>query len=224
MDLTRFRAALVDMDGTLYDSMPSHARAWHRMISELGMDCTVEEFFLYEGMTGAATIDMLLRRGFGRAAREGEAAELYARKSQYFSQMPRVPVIEGAREVLEELRSRGLATVLVTGSSQPTTLARLDSDYPGFFPAGRRVTARDVTRGKPHPEPFLRAALMAGVDPGECLVLENAPLGVESGHRAGCHVIGVTTGPVPAGALLEAGADQVFPSMRHLLEELRKGL
>lgn len=221
MDLSRYRAALVDMDGTLYDSMPSHARAWRRMASELGIECTEEEFFLYEGMTGAATIDLLLRRAFGRAAREGEAAELYARKARYFSQMPPVPVIDGAREVVAELRRRGLETVLVTGSSQPTTLARLDRDYPGFFPEGRRVTARDVARGKPHPEPFLKAARLAGAEPRECLVLENAPLGVEAGHRAGCLVLAVATGPVPTQTLRDAGADRVFASMRDALEEIR---
>ena len=63
---SRLHAALIDMDGVLYDSMPWHARAWHRIMTEAGVECTVDEFFLYEGMTGPATIDLLFRRAFGR--------------------------------------------------------------------------------------------------------------------------------------------------------------
>lgn len=70
------KAALIDMDGTLLDSMPSHARAWRRMVSELGIDCGLEEFFGYEGMTGAATIDLIFRRELGRPATEQEKTEL----------------------------------------------------------------------------------------------------------------------------------------------------
>ena len=83
---SRLHAALIDMDGVLYDSMPWHARAWHRMMTETGVDCTVDEFFLYEGMTGPATIDLLFRRAFGRNAEPDEARELYARKGRYFKE------------------------------------------------------------------------------------------------------------------------------------------
>lgn len=48
------RAALIDMDGTLYDSMPRHARAWMRMVGEIGIKATTEEFFMYEGRTGCS--------------------------------------------------------------------------------------------------------------------------------------------------------------------------
>ena len=53
------KAALIDMDGTLYDSMPNHTAAWYRMMSEQGIECQRDEFYLYEGATGAATINKL---------------------------------------------------------------------------------------------------------------------------------------------------------------------
>ena len=64
------RAALIDMDGTLYDSMPSHARAWQQMMAELGVDLPRDDFFRYEGRTGASTIDIIFRKSLGRPATE----------------------------------------------------------------------------------------------------------------------------------------------------------
>lgn len=220
MNYERFRAALVDMDGTLYDSMPSHARAWHRMVGEMGIDSTVDEFFLYEGMTGRATIDLLFRRAYGHGCTADEAKELYAKKTQYFRELPPVNPMPGARKLMGILRNRGIPTVLVTGSGQSSLIGRLDQDYPNIFPADRRVTAHDVTHGKPHPEPFVRAAEIAGVPPRECLVVENAPLGVESAHKAGCYTVAVNTGPIAAEKLWEAGADQVFDDMEQACQWL----
>lgn len=216
--IPRVKAALVDMDGTLLDSMPSHARAWQRMTSELGMPTTVDEFFLYEGMTGAETIDMLMRRHFGRGATPAERVELYRRKTSYFNEMPRVAVMPGALQVLEALRARGVCCVLVTGSGQGSTLGRIDREFPAIFLPGMRVTSADVARCKPHPEPYIKAMQLARVAPHEAIVIENAPLGVEAGHASGAFTIGVTTGPVPAQALSIAGADRVAPSMTHLAQ------
>lgn len=207
------RAALIDMDGTLYDSMGNHAAAWHRMMTELGVATTRDEFFLYEGMTGAATINLLFRRAFNRDATAGEVAELYHRKTVYFTELPAVNPMPGATEMLDFLTAAGVRRVLVTGSGQSSLIGRLAEDFPGAFLRGDMVTARDVTRGKPHPEPYLKGMSLAGVEPWESIVLENAPLGVEAGAASGAFTIGVTTGPVPREALAEAGADLVFPSM-----------
>ncbi|MDE6629545.1 MAG: HAD hydrolase-like protein [Muribaculaceae bacterium] len=208
-----FRAALIDMDGTLLDSMKGHTAAWHRMVSELGIPCTREEFYLYEGMTGAATINLLFQRAYGREASDSEVKELYALKTRYFNEFPKVPVIEGARLMVDTLRSRGITRVLVTGSGQASNLVRLDEDFPGGFPARLRVTARDVVRGKPYPEPYLKAMELARVRPFESLAVENAPLGVKSAVAAGAFTVAVTTGPIPEEEMRSAGADLVLPSM-----------
>lgn len=57
-------AALIDMDGTLYDSMPRHADAWYRLMTEEGVPCEHDEFFMYEGRTGRDTIRLLFKRAF----------------------------------------------------------------------------------------------------------------------------------------------------------------
>lgn len=220
--LERFlpKAALIDMDGTLIDSMKSHTASWKRLADRLGLVATRDEFYLYEGMTGRATIKLLYRRAKGYEPSDKECDELYAIKAGYFNEMPRVPVIPGAERMLNSFMERGIARVLVTGSKQLSSLDRLDSDFPGAFPHDMRITAMDVSRGKPHPEPYLKGMTLAGVKPWEAIVVENAPLGVESGHASGAFTLAAATGPVPLEALREAGADLVFPSMEALADAL----
>lgn len=207
------RAALIDMDGTLYDSMPNHARAWQRTLHEIGIDVPYDELFLYEGMRGAETIDMLVRRHLHRIPSEAELVDTYALKAKYFAQMPPVEPIAGAQQLIREFECRGIVTVLVTGSGQASLLSRLDDDFPGAFPAERRVTSASVTHGKPAPDPFLYGLELAGCTACEAFAIDNAPLGTRSAAAAGVLTIGVTTGPIKQSVLADNGADIVYNSM-----------
>ena len=218
--VTGIRAALIDMDGTLYDSMPLHSRAWERLAREEGLTVAPGEFFMHEGRTGAATINLLMRRERNRDATDNELHDLYQRKTEYFRELPQPPVMPGAAQMLDVLRRAGITRVLVTGSGQNSLIDRLDTDFPGAFLSGMRVTSRDVVQGKPHPEPFLKGMAIAKAEPGQTIVIENAPLGVEAGHRSGAFTIAVNSGPIPVSALEEAGADIVFPSMTDLAMSL----
>lgn len=214
------RAALIDMDGTLYDSMKNHTASWYRLMTEAGIPCTREEFYLYEGRTGASTINHLFNRELHRDATDREKEELYHKKTAYFTELPPVEPMPGAADMLNTLRDAGLTRVLVTGSGQNSLLSRIDTDYPGIFAPDMRITARNVTHGKPHPEPFIRAMQLARVSPSQAIVIENAPLGIEAGDRAGAFTIGVTTGPIPVEEMECAGAAIVFPSMPAFAEAL----
>lgn len=220
--LGRLRAALIDMDGVLYDSMPGHTLAWQRLMKQQGVDCTREEFYLYEGMTGPATIDMLFRRAFGRGCGAEEAAELYAIKTRYFRELGPAKPMPGASRMLAALERAGLRRVLVTGSGQKSLLDNLDRDYPGAFCTHLRVTAHDVSHGKPDPEPYLLGARKAGVAPERAIVIENAPLGVRAGKAAGCFTVAVTTGPIPREEFEKEGADMIFPSMEAFADFLEE--
>ena len=213
-------AALIDMDGTLYDSMPRHADAWYRLMTEEGVECDHDEFFLYEGRTGRDTIRLLFKRAFGRDVTDEECEAMYRRKTQYFSELPPVGPMPGADRMVSEFLRRGIQTVLVTGSGQRSLIDRLDEDYPGAFPARLQITSRDVVHGKPHPEPYLRAMERVGSTPDSSIAVDNAPMGVLSGAESGAFTIGVTTGPIPENELVDAGADIVYPSMPVLAERL----
>ena len=213
-------AALIDMDGTLYDSMPRHARAWMAMCAENHLQCSEEEIFMSEGMTGAATIDRLFLRCRGRHATEQEKKELYARKSEFFAAQPAAPLMPGALEMVNIFRSHGINTVLVTGSGQLSLLEKVNSDFNGAFPDSMRVTALDVSQGKPHPEPFLMGMSKASVSPWQAIAVENAPLGVQAAAASGAFTIAVVTGPIKKQALADAGADIVFNSMPECKQSL----
>ena len=208
------------MDGTLYNSMPNHAKAWMRLMNEKGLQATEEEFFLYEGMTGAAIIDKMIRRTLGREATEAEKKDFYALKAKYFVEMPPVSLIDGAVDMVADLRRRGIDTILVTGSGQNSLLSRLEVDFPGVFPAEKRVTSASVKRGKPFPDPYLRGLELAGVNACEAIAIDNAPLGVASGRAADIFTVGVVTGPIPAHELYAGGAHVVYHSMRECADFL----
>lgn len=211
--LQRPRAVMFDMDGILFDSMPGHCKAWKQVCDENGIEAEADEFYAYEGRTGASTIDTLIRRQFGRPATEAEIKDLYARKCVIFKSLGEPSVIPGAAKACEAAINGEALCILVTGSGQRSNLARLEREYPGVFPQEQRVTAFDVKRGKPDPEPYLIGMAKGGAEPCCTIGVDNAPLGVESSSRAGAFTIGVRTGPLPKGALLEAGADIEVDSM-----------
>lgn len=212
--------ALIDMDGVLYDSMPYHTLAWQQMMREIGVPTDRDEFYLYEGMTGKATIDLIFMRELGRHASEEEACRLYRRKADIFVSMGQKRPMPHADRMLRTLMDNGVGRVLVTGSAQNSLLDRLDMDYPGAFLPGMRVTAHDVSHGKPDPEPYLRGLEKAGVAADEAIVIENAPLGVRAGKAAGIFTVAVTTGPIPREAFEREGADLIFPSMGDFADAL----
>ena len=207
------QAALIDMDGVLYDSMKHHAASWNRLAGELGWKTEPNEFYLYEGMTGKAVIKKLMMRDCGKTVTDDEAAAIYARKSQYFSAMGEVDPIPDTNRVLDFFVKSGITCVLVTGSGQHTLLDRLDRDYSGVFAPDLRVTALDVHHGKPDPEPYLMGLKKSGKQAENAIVVENAPLGVKAGNAAGCFTVAVTTGPIPEEILYAHGADIVYPDM-----------
>ena len=215
----KITTALVDCDGVLYDSMKFHSRAWEKLMKKNNVKCSRDEFYKYEGMTGAAIIKMLFKRGTGRNLTDEEAWEYYKVKGRYFRELGEPEMMAGAKETLEAAKAIGLKCVLVTGSREPSILERINNDY-GTYLEEERVTAIDVRNGKPSPEPYMKAQQKVGAKASECVVIENAPLGVQSGHAAGSFVIGVTTGPIPEKDLYKAGADIVYKDMNALAEAL----
>jgi HAD superfamily hydrolase (TIGR01509 family) len=212
------KAVLIDMDGVLFDSMPIHARAWTQALNEMGVVFTEKESYLHEGRTGSGTVNIVYQRTYNRDATEEEIQQIYRRKSDLFEASPEAPVMPGARELLEKVKADKILRILVTGSGQKTLLTKLNQFFPGQFTRNRMVTAYDVTIGKPHPEPYLQGLEKAGVLPCNAIVVENAPLGVESAKAAGLFTIAVNTGKLDDHHLLDAGADLLFQGMDSLNE------
>lgn len=213
------KTVMFDMDGVLFDSMKNHASSWNTAMAHFGMDLPYEEAFMHEGRTGASTINIVSQRERGREATEEEVKEIYAYKSMLFNQCPEAIRMPGAYELLLKVKASGLTPMIVTGSGQASLLGRLESNFPSVFREELMVTAFDVKMGKPNPEPYLIGLQKGGnLHPWQSIVVENAPLGVEAAVAAGCFTIAVNTGPLPDNALLDKGANLLFPSMQALCE------
>ncbi|MCC8143859.1 MAG: HAD-IA family hydrolase, partial [Tannerellaceae bacterium] len=210
------KAVLFDMDGVLYDSMQFHARAWHEVASGHSLQCTPADFYLFEGRTGDSTINELFQRTFHRDATPEEKKEIYKQKAALFTQYNDGQAMPGAKEVVEQVAQSGLQTLIVTGSGQKSLIEKINISYPGQFVRSKMVTGYDVKYGKPHPEPYLIGLEKAGVKNNEAIVIENAPLGVQSAIAAQIFTIAVNTGPLENKILLDAGANLLFPDMHTL--------
>lgn len=218
------RAVLFDMDGVLFDSMPAHAKSWAQVCKEFGFDIDETEIFMNEGRTAFTTLNVFTQRQYGRDTTPEEVERVYARKCEVFNTFPEAPKMPGAQALLDQIVADKLTRVVVTGSGQASLLERLTRNYPNVFSLDRIVSSKDVQHGKPHPEPYLmgleRASLNAArpVRPWEAIVVENAPLGVRAGVAAGIFTVAVNTGPLPESALLDEGANLLFPSMEAFAE------
>ncbi len=214
----KLKAVLFDMDGVLFNSMPYHSEAWHQVMKSQGLTLSREEAYMHEGRTGAATINIVFQRELGREATQEEIENIYQEKSVLFNSYAEAERMSGAWELLQKMKKEGLVPMVVTGSGQLSLLERLEQNFPGMFKKELMVTAFDVKFGKPHPEPYLMALKKGGLNADEAVVIENAPLGVEAGHKAGIFTIAVNTGPLDGQVLLDAGADLLFPSMQALCD------
>lgn len=212
------KLVMFDMDGVLFDSMPNHAAAWRRTMADFGCEYPDTVYYENEGRTGSSTIELLL----GRHISEQECRRIYDIKASYFDAMPKARPMPGAFGAVKAVRDRGVPAIVVTGSGQKLLMSRIAEAYEGMFRTEWMVCSADVRHGKPDPEPYLMGLRKAGVAPEDAVVIENAPLGVRSGHDAGCLVVAVNTGPLPDACLLEQGADLLFHSMSELAGEICK--
>lgn len=205
------RAVLWDMDGTLLDSAEYHWLAWRETLAGEGIDLTRERFAETFGQRN----DTILRGYFGAEIAESELKRISEAKEQRYRDLIRargIVLLPGAKRWLTYLHSAGWRQALASSAPQlniETILAALEIDE--YFDA--IVAAEDVERGKPDPEVFLTAAARVGVPAERCIVVEDAPAGIEAARRAGMRTIGVLT----TNATLVA--DLVVPTLDDLAED-----
>jgi sugar-phosphatase len=186
-------ALLFDLDGVLIDSTPAVARVWSKWARARGFD--PEEVVAHaHGRPSIATVREYLPNA------DHEAENRIVERSEIEDLVGVVP-LPGARELLESLPSS--RWTIVTSGTRALAEVRLRA---AGLPAPKEfVTATDVVNGKPHPEPFLKAAKILGVPVSDCVVVEDAPAGIRAGKAAGARVIAFPTTSEPV-QLVEAGA------------------
>ena len=207
------KALLFDLDGTLIDSMPHHQSAWDAWYARRGLAMNSAEFFSATAGRSNAEILADLFPELTPADHDAMADEKEALYREIAA--PALALIGGARVFVEQARADGLRLAVCTAST-PLNMA-LAFERHGIDTWVETVTSpADVSsgpgaaaplRGKPHPDIFLEAARRLGVAPADCLVFEDAPLGVEAARRAGMQAVALTT-TLPAEAF--AGFDNLI--------------
>ena len=185
------RAVIFDIDGTIVDNMHLHAEAFARFAERHGLPpLTQEDRARLDGRRNSEIFPILFKREVPRAewqAYEHEKEGLYRELSK-----GRLLPMKGLRQLIDRLAADRIPMALATSAPQPNvahTLAELGLD--DAFPIV--VRGDEVARGKPAPDVFIEAARRLGVAPNECLVFEDAPMGIEAAQAAGMPVVALTT-------------------------------
>jgi HAD superfamily hydrolase (TIGR01509 family) len=203
------RGVLWDLDGTLIDSAEQHYAAWRDTLAERGREHTREEFARFFGRRN----DVILREMFGDDLGPGEAARIADDKEERYRRLVRSGGLEplpGVMDWLRQLKEQGFRQALATMA--PAANVEVVVEVLGLHSLlDATAAAEDVASGKPAPDIFLEAARRIGVPPARCVVVEDAPAGLEGARRAGMRSVGVLSDHHPR---LEA--DAVVPSLTAL--------
>jgi beta-phosphoglucomutase len=211
-------AVLWDVDGTLVDTAELHFQAWIALAREINKPFTRDDFAGTFGWRNPEIIPKL----FGREYDEQQIAQLGDRKEDLYrtEAAKGVALLPGVQALLEAIALLGGTQAI--GSSAPRR--NLDLILEITRTAHRFaaiVSMEDTRRGKPDPEVFLMGAQKLGIAPDRCIVLEDAPVGIQAAKAGGMRAVGVTfVGHHSAEKLRAAGADLVAPS----LEQVNAGL
>ncbi len=216
--MKEYNTILFDMDGVIVDSMQWHAEAWQRVFSDLNIELPKMEIFIREGMSGLASIIDILKSNNHAVPDDNNLQKLLSKKLSIF-ETGKAEVFPRAFEILKLVKEKKIKTGLVTGSLRRSVNYMLSDDMLSCFDV--IVAVDDITNGKPHPEPYLKAMDRLDSRPDKVLVIENAPFGIISAKKAGADCFAIET-TLDARYLKEA--DRIFKTHEDLLEFLKVNL
>lgn len=180
-------AVLFDMDGTLIDSEPIWFETEAALLAGLGFELGPEHARYVLGQPNEVACKYLLEVSGLPLTWQELSGRIEAAMVPLLSEG--VELLPGAKELLVELADAGVPAALVSASPRSIVDACLGGIGADYF--RHTVSGDEVIRSKPDPEPYLRAARLLGVAPGECVVIEDSPTGTASGVAAGCRVLSV---------------------------------
>jgi beta-phosphoglucomutase len=208
--IREMRAAIFDLDGVIVDTAKYHYLAWKRLANECGFGFSEADNERLKGVSRTRSLEILLEIG-GSTVGEDAKIRMAAQKNEwyvdYIRHMDASEILPGVIEYLSGIRARGIKTALGSASKNaPLILERLGIS--ALFDVV--IDGNKVTKAKPDPEVFLRAADELYVLPASCVVFEDAKAGIEAAHRAGMGVVGI------GNPLTLKEADIVLPGLFEL--------
>lgn len=209
-----FQGVFLDYDGVTADTMPPNLNAWAMAFQDFGVKITKDDYYALEGMSPQAIAEKLGKQ-FNLPPNAYE--QIPAKKAAYY-RVHAGPLIiyPGVEDLLRLLKAKGKNTGLVSGATRERITEITPKKLLELFDVV--VTATDLARSKPYPDPYETAMLSLGIQASQVIVIENAPLGVESAKAAGAFCVALTT-TVDSGRL--AQADMILPGISELLALLK---
>jgi beta-phosphoglucomutase len=187
------RGVLFDFDGTLANTMQNHYEAWVVALSKFGISIKESDYYPLEGMSMHSIARILCNQ---KTLTDSEIDKLVLYKKNSFISSPGGTLYSGVEFLIQKLNSKGIPIGIVTSSHSEQLFSKFNRSFLDRFDA--IVTGDRVEHGKPHPQSYLTGAMMLGLNPGQCVAIENAPLGVLSAKSAGMYCIGVASTVSPS--------------------------
>jgi HAD superfamily hydrolase (TIGR01549 family) len=185
------KGIMFDMDGVLIDAMPYHAEAFRIAFKEeTNLEIDKRDVFLLEGMPSTELVKEIFKKSNkndNAQIDENLVQKISKRKSHIFKEIQKARAFEGVKELIESLNCKDCVKAVVSGAAKQEVESLLEENDLGGF--NILITGEDLEDGKPDPEPFQTALRNLHLKPSDAIIVENAPLGVESAIRAGVRFI-----------------------------------
>jgi len=189
--MSKIKACIFDLDGVIVDTAVYHYKAWRRLANQLGFDFTEEQNEQLKGISRIESLKIILNWG-GVAKTDEEMQELATLKNTWYvemiTKMTPNDILPGAKEFLEAVRDKNYLTALGSASKNSEMILK-QIGLMHLFDA--LVDGNKVTKSKPNPEVFLVGAKELNVNPGECVVFEDAIAGVQAAKAGNMKAVGI---------------------------------
>ncbi len=196
--LERIQAVLFDFDGVIADTMEDNFKAWKKAFQTYRIEIASKDYFPLEGMH-LLNVARTLGEKYGLSSQEAET--LVTLKNKFYAQEHIFRFYPGIHELISFLKEKQLLLAIVSASPREKLSQTVPKDFLREFDS--IIAGEDTLRGKPSPDPYLAAAKNLRISPERCLVIENAPLGIQAAKGANMYCIALPT-TLDRGFLQEA--------------------
>ena len=183
------KGVFFDLDGTLIKSMHHHYKGWKNVLSKNNIHLDKQYFYLNEGIK----LENLLRNLYidqKKKINDKILQNIINEKDSHYRLNTKIYFYKGVKSLIKHLHKKNIYLAMVTAGTKKRVFKTLPLKFINYF--DKIITGSDCKYGKPHPEPYLKALAFSKLKKNNCLVVENAPLGIKSAKSAGLKTIAIT--------------------------------
>ena len=210
------KAVIFDMDGVLTNTMQFHIISWNYAFNQFDILPSDEDLALLEGMSYKETIETISKKYHKKLDIE-DKDKIYSIKKEKLSEIVQYKTYPEVPELLNFLKKKNIKLALVSGANKEFVKSIVNKFFKDYFDI--IITGNDVKKGKPNPEPYLKAIKELKFDSENIIVIENAPLGIQSAIDAGIKTFALTT---TLNKRFLKNADKIFSSHVKLIKFIEK--